>query len=212
MVLILNRVVIQSFVWFILATFLGTVIYLFWKFVGKFVEKCGYVDINYFIWKIVILSFVIPFSFMYIKKIEKIGMYGFDFYNTKLIVFTTNFLICIWFVIFMIKIIKFVYQYINIYQAMKMKGKTDDQIQEKAEIIAKKIGVKRNIQVVILDQIKIPMSYGVLKAKILLPNRVYREKELKYILYHELTHHKHKDLLWKLLENYSLYVLVPSLF
>jgi len=44
MVLILNRVVIQSFVWFILATFLGTVIYLFWKVVGKFVEKCGYVD------------------------------------------------------------------------------------------------------------------------------------------------------------------------
>ena len=54
MVLILNRVVIQSFVWFILATFLGTVIYL-WKVVEKFVEKCGYVDINYFIWKIVIL-------------------------------------------------------------------------------------------------------------------------------------------------------------
>ena len=201
MVLILNRIVIQSFAWIILATFLGTIMYLFWKVVGKFVEKCGYVDINYFIWKIVILSFVIPFSFMYIKKIEKIGMYGFDFYNTKLIVFTTNFLMCIWFVIFMIKIIKFVCPYINIYQAMKMKGKTDDQIQEKVEIIAKKIGVKRNIQVVILDQIKIPMAYGVLKAKILLPNRVYREKELKYILYHELTHHKHKDLLWKLLEN-----------
>ena len=55
MVLILNRVVIQSFVWFILATFLGTAIYLFLKVVGKFVEKCGYVDINYFIWEIVIL-------------------------------------------------------------------------------------------------------------------------------------------------------------
>ena len=55
---------------------------------------------------------------------------------------------------------------------MKMRGKTDDQIQEKAEIIAKKIEVKRNIQVVILDQIKIPMAYGVLKAKILLPNMV----------------------------------------
>jgi len=82
-----------------------------------------------------------------------------------------------------------------------MRGKTDDQIQEKAEIIAKKIEVKRNIQVVILDQIKIPMAYGVLKAKILLPNMVYSEKELKYILYHELMHHKHKDLLWKLLEN-----------
>ena len=55
MVLILNRVVIQSFVWFILATFLGTAIYLFLKVVGKFVENCGYVDINYFICEIVIL-------------------------------------------------------------------------------------------------------------------------------------------------------------
>ena len=51
MVLILNRIVIQIFSWIILATFLGTIMYLFWKVV----EKCGYVDINYFIWKIVIL-------------------------------------------------------------------------------------------------------------------------------------------------------------
>lgn len=201
MIWILNRVVIQSFVWLILATFLGTIVYFFWKIAGKFVEKCGYVDINYFIWKIVILSFVIPFSFMYIKKIEKIGMYGFDFYNTKLIVFVTNWLMCIWLVVFIISIVKFVYQYINVYHAMKIKGKPDDQIQEKVEIIAKKIGVKRKIQVVILDQIKIPMAYGVLKAKILLPNIVYSEEELKYILYHELMHHKHRDLLWKLLEN-----------
>ena len=55
MVLILNRIVIQSFAWIILATFLGTIMYLFWKVVEKFVEKCGYVGINYFIWKIVIL-------------------------------------------------------------------------------------------------------------------------------------------------------------
>ena len=55
MVLILNRIVIQSFAWIILAIFLGTIMYLFWKVVEKFVEKSGYVDINYFIWKIVIL-------------------------------------------------------------------------------------------------------------------------------------------------------------
>ena len=79
MVLILNRIVIQSFAWIILATFLGTIMYLFWKVVEKFVEKCGYVDINYFIWKIVILSFVIPFSFMYIKKIDIIAIESEDF-------------------------------------------------------------------------------------------------------------------------------------
>ena len=55
MVLILNRIVIQSFAWIILSTFLVTIMYLFLKVVEKFVEKCGYVDINYFIWKIVIL-------------------------------------------------------------------------------------------------------------------------------------------------------------
>ena len=31
MVLILNRIVIQSFAWIILATFLGTIMYLFWE-------------------------------------------------------------------------------------------------------------------------------------------------------------------------------------
>ncbi len=139
------------------------------------------------------------FFYVY-KENRKIGMYGFDFYNTKLIVFTTNFLMCIWFVIFMIKIIKFVCPYINIYQAMKMKGKTDDQIQEKVEIIAKKIGVKKKHSSCHIRSDKNTMAYGVLKAKILLPNR-FIGKELKYILYHELTHHKHKDLLWKLLEN-----------
>ena len=35
MVLILNRIVIQSFAWIILATFLGTIMYLFWKVVEK---------------------------------------------------------------------------------------------------------------------------------------------------------------------------------
>ena len=55
MVLILNRIVIQSFAWIIVAPFLRAIMYLFWKVVEKFVEKCGYVDINYFIWKIVIL-------------------------------------------------------------------------------------------------------------------------------------------------------------
>ena len=39
MVLILNRIVIQSFAWIILATFLGTIMYLFWKVVEKFVEN-----------------------------------------------------------------------------------------------------------------------------------------------------------------------------
>ena len=55
MVLILNRIVIQSFAWILLATFLGSFLFLFWKVVENFVEICGYVDINYFIWKIVIL-------------------------------------------------------------------------------------------------------------------------------------------------------------
>ena len=46
MVLILNRIVIQSFAWIILATFLGTIMYLFWKVVEKFVEKAGFTSLG----------------------------------------------------------------------------------------------------------------------------------------------------------------------
>ena len=197
----LNSILIQIFSGLVMAAFLGMILYIFWKIIGKMIEKCGYVDINYLIWKVIILSFIVPFSFVYIKRIEKTGRYGFVFYTTKEIVLITNFLVGLWAAVCLVKVIRFIYQYVKIYQAIKIEGEADQSIQNKIETIAKTIGIKRKVQAVVVKQLKVPMAYGVLKPKILLPKTFYNEEEIEVILFHELMHHKHRDLLWKFLEN-----------
>ena len=39
---------------------LGTIIYIIWKLLGRLAESKGYVEINYWIWKIVLLAFLCP--------------------------------------------------------------------------------------------------------------------------------------------------------
>lgn len=60
------------------------------------------------------------------------------------------------------------------------------------------LGIKRTIPVAITNQIKTPCLFGILKPKILIPENLLYElskENLKYILLHELSHYKRKDIL-----------------
>ena len=43
------------------------------------------------------------------------------------------------------------------------------------------------------------MAYGIFHRRIFLPEIEYSEEEIDIILHHELIHHKHHDLLWKVI-------------
>lgn len=49
MTLILMIIIIKIFSGIFLCTLLGTILYLFWKAVGRLIEHKGYIDINYLI-------------------------------------------------------------------------------------------------------------------------------------------------------------------
>ncbi|MDS1030039.1 M56 family metallopeptidase [Bacillota bacterium LX-D] len=68
-----------------------------------------------------------------------------------------------------------------------------------------RMGVKRNIQIIRQDVIDTPALFGVFKPKILLSPAILNlnDKDISYILLHELAHYKRKDLL----ANYLLLVL-----
>ena len=59
---------------------LGTIIYIIWKLLGRLAESKGYVEINYWIWKIVLLAFLCPVGIIVLFGIKKKGLYGFDFW------------------------------------------------------------------------------------------------------------------------------------
>lgn len=61
--------------------------------------------------------------------------------------------------------------------------------------------IKRKVRFLISDKITTPLTYGILKPRIILPKTMDFENELqlRYVLTHELIHIKRFDALWKLL-------------
>lgn len=60
---------------------------------------------------------------------------------------------------------------------------------------------KKHISTKICTSIQSPLTFGIFKPTILLPQSVLNmtEEEQKYLLYHEFIHAKHRDSLWKVL-------------
>ncbi|MEG0237610.1 MAG: M56 family metallopeptidase [Bacilli bacterium] len=76
---------------------------------------------------------------------------------------------------------------------------TDLKILNCLEEEKKYLSIKRNIEIVKVDGLSSPALIKVLNSKIIIPNKTYDKKQLKWIFRHELTHLKRKDNLLKLL-------------
>ncbi|MEG0835953.1 MAG: M56 family metallopeptidase [Christensenellaceae bacterium] len=87
----------------------------------------------------------------------------------------------------------------KIYLSYKIKTTVikNNQFDEILKKCKNRLGIKGNVAIVVQDYIKAPALFGLLKPKILLP--IYAEsiseESLYYILLHELSHYKRKDML-----------------
>ena len=78
--------------------------------------------------------------------------------------------------------------------------------------------LKRKIQVLVNDDIKVPVTYGIIRPKIIIQSMILNDNELlKYVLIHELTHIKKFDILFSHIKNlitciywYNLFIIVAS--
>lgn len=181
----------------ILSLLTGTALYIIWKLISRWIEKRGYVDINYWIWKIVLLAFLCPIPFGVILKIRKKGLYGFSFWQTKTISIMIAILCNIWIIGTIIYAVRYIRKHVKIHKMIKKTGYEDFELRDKIEEYCSKLQLHRNVKAVNLECMEIPMVYGLLNPKILMPKKRYDEQELEIILLHELVHHKHHDLFWK---------------
>lgn len=77
---------------------------------------------------------------------------------------------------------------------------TEDELLTKClEKIKEELDIKANIKLQRCKIIQSPMLIGLFKAQILIPMNLFSEDEIRFILKHELTHFKRKDLLYKLI-------------
>lgn len=73
---------------------------------------------------------------------------------------------------------------------------TDQRINSILEACKKKLNIRDNIRIIFQDMVGTPSLFGMMRPKILLTPSVsnLNDKELQYVLLHELAHYKRKDL------------------
>lgn len=98
MIWILYKNMLMLFSAVLLNFILGTIIYIIWKLLGRLAESKGYVEINYWIWKIVLLAFLCPVGIIVLFGIKKKGLYGFDFWYANKIRILLTVLGIVWFI------------------------------------------------------------------------------------------------------------------
>jgi len=76
---------------------------------------------------------------------------------------------------------------------------SDERVNRISVEVSKELNMKRTAQVICTQAVSVPLGMGFFIKKILLPDMNYSDEQLYYILKHEYTHFKNRDIWIKLL-------------
>ena len=181
MIWILYKNMLMLFSAVLLNFILGTIIYIIWKLLGRLAESKGYVEINYWIWKIVLLAFLCPVGIIVLFGIKKKGLYGFDFWYANKIRILLTVLGIVWFIGSVIRAFIYMKKMHQMHKMLQKGRKCQPEIIKKKQQICCELGQKNNIDIVKHKGIKIPMAYGIFHRRIVLPEIEYGEEEIDII-------------------------------
>lgn len=77
----------------------------------------------------------------------------------------------------------------------------------------KSFNLKRKIEVLANDQVKVPMTFGIIKPKIIIQSQILDDNDLlKYVMVHELTHIKKFDIVFTYIKNIIIFIFWHNIF
>lgn len=181
---------------------------------------------NMILWSILFIYLIFPYSFLI--EIENPSRYGTLQYIVKpaLIIdeyigaFVKNFGYLLSKVnrVFIASLL-LVYVIIQMIQRNKaMKNSIPVEHDKRVMEVINLFKLKRKIDVLISEKIKVPITYGVVRPKIILQSHILEDDELlEYVLIHELTHIKKLDIVFNHIKNlivciywYNIFILLAS--
>lgn len=184
----------------VLSSITGSILFVFWYFIGQRLEKAGFLNILYIFMKWIMIFFGVPILYIIMGLLDNMyGTYRGDlFLQTKRIMQACNILFVLWIVGLILVLYK---QFCLIVQTRKRFKNCFACESQKEELFYK---IKENMGIPI-ERVKLtqayeataPVLWGIKKPMVVLPVQNYSEEELKVIFIHELTHYKHHDILWR---------------
>ena len=128
-----------------------------------------------------------------------------------------NILVFIWYFISFILLLLFIHKHLKLLKLKHLLIKQNIKYNNLESIfneIKHNLKIKRNIILVVSDQIQQSFTFGINKPIIVIPSREYSKEELTFIIKHELFHIKYLDVLWKFCFNILkiIYWWIPTIY
>lgn len=101
----------------------------------------------------------------------------------------------IWICVLLILTTSYIMVYINFILKIKKAEKQDERLNQILENCKKEMNIKRKIKIIYQNVINMPSIFGLFRIKILINEDAKKltDKELSYIIKHELAHYKRRD-------------------
>lgn len=193
----------QIFFSIIITSFTGTVALAIWKMTRKFFLAWN-PSLMYLTLRLVCLLYVLPFGYVIVQLtvrdgyIQPDGIWQLNFAVTGIMKYLFLIFGCVWFFLSSRCAVKYIK--LSLRQREFLCGNVpeeDEAAIEEFARIKKKLGIHRNIELCRNDMLGSPMITGIIFCKVILPYRRYSREQLRVIFYHELSHYKSHDLLYK---------------
>lgn len=192
-----------------LLSFSGSIIAIVLYAIKPFIKYRLSKTWQYYIWLAVILRMLIPYK----PEISLMGiLYDMLESNSQIVNASANvpmtgaigaiskYIGITWLSIVVILILKKAISYLIYVRFIKINRKiiTDMNITQIFIEVCNEMGIRRKIGLYSYKMINSPMLIGFIKPYIVLPeNMLHTTEGLKYVLTHEITHHKRKDFIYK---------------
>ncbi|MCI8580009.1 MAG: M56 family metallopeptidase [Dorea sp.] len=178
----------------------GSVLFVFWYVLGRWLEKAGFINILYALMKFLMLFFTVPVLYVTMSRLDsEYGIYrGRLFEYTGTIIAVCDILLLLW----AAGACYILYRNLRLmHQSRKMYENSFPCEQHKEEMfwrVKKDMGIREGA-VKLLQSFYMPTAvlWGGRHPAVILPVQEYSDEELKVIFVHELTHYKNHDLLWR---------------
>jgi len=178
------------------------------------------------LWSILFTYLLFPFSILIqIEELEKYGMFQYLLEPFVLIsVYIKMFVKEIGYILsnlnqLIVTSILLIYTVIQVTKRNRaLKNSVRIEVDSRIEELVNSFRLKRQVQIYINDGIKVPITYGVLRPKIIIQSQVLENDNLlKYIIIHEMIHIKKFDIVFTHVKNliaclywYNPFVLLAS--
>lgn len=186
-----------KFIFFLLLTsFTGSLLYGIWYFIGKLMERIGFVNINYILLHVCLIFWFIPFAgvFLYLGEFPQYLWGGFQLLNTPVLQYVCAVFSFIWIMIVCFLFLRYIRDLVYIKQKYKNPIPCDRKLNQFFLQICMELGLSgKKIRFALDQNDGEPKIIGVFHPIILIPLDQMEEQELRVVLYHELIHYKQKD-------------------